>query len=38
MNNDNGEAKAGTGCLILVLAILAVTMIALLATPGVLDR
>lgn len=38
MNNDKGETKAGTGCLILVLAILALAVIAALGTPGVFQR
>ena len=36
INNDKGETKAGTGCLLLVLAILALGVIAALGTPGVL--
>lgn len=36
INNDKGEAKAGTGCLLLILAVLAIGMIAVLGTPGVL--
>lgn len=30
--------KAGTGCLLLVLAILAIGVIAALGTPGVFER
>lgn len=37
-NNDEGEMKAGTGCLILILAVLAIGVIAALGTPGVLQR
>lgn len=34
-NNDKGETKAGTGCLLLILACVAVALIAALGTPGV---